>query len=345
MGRIQLTKEGVVAPLAVFSSGLLAPPKLNDPIGAAAFLPASLLGPLPVAPPKLNDPIGAGAAADLLDEEAESLGLVLEPPKLKLPRGAGADLSVAAGVAVLDEEPKENGAGSFLAGASAALGSDDPKEKGVGAATIGVAVPELPKKLGTSPPSVAGGVVVDVGGADGLPSPKLNAGFFDASVDPNSADGAGGLATGVLEPDKEKKPFSSGLRDAWGFSFAEPVESGESGCATIELPAKGEEARGREALRRESGPAEARGTPNPEEPEPVDAAGVPLSLTGAAAADAAGEGAGASTPKLPKLMPEKEGSEIFVCSNSSMSGKSSSLAEYRPPAVGEVAREPCAEAP
>ena len=47
----------------------------------------------------------------------------------------------------------------------------------------------------------------------------------------------------------------------------------------------------------------------------------------------------AGKPKVPKLIPEKEGKGIFACSKSSIGGRSSSRAEYRPFAFGGLALE------
>ena len=287
------------------------------------------------APPKLNDPIGAGVG---LSAAAE----VLPPaPKLKLPIGAGAGLSELC--------PKLIGAASVF-GASIGLDVSDPKEKGVGAATTGVAVPELepdlfPKKFGTSPcpDSLVG--EVEAGGADGLPRPKLKAGLAEPPSEveglggAKSDEGAAGTGVGAFDPEREKNPFSFGVtRDCAGVGA---FVSGESGSATTEVAAKGDDARGRLEFRRESGPPVVRGTPRPEELD------VDFSTAGAAGGgvDFAAGGAGAGTPKFPKLIPPKDGNEILVCCNSSISGRSSSLAEYLPPPLGDVAREPRAEAP
>jgi hypothetical protein len=64
-----------------------------------------------------------------------------------------------------------------------------------------------------------------------------------------------------LAVESEKKPFSSALTGFW--AFAGPELSGESGSATIDPAAKGEEARGRLAFRRDSGPR--AGTPRLED--------------------------------------------------------------------------------
>lgn len=123
--------------------------------------------------------------------------------------------------------------------------------------------------------------------------------------------------------------------------------SGESGSATTEVAARGDDARGRLELRRERGPP-VRGTPRPEDPVLEAGAGPEevFSVDGAGGGGGFGLGAtGAGTPKFPKLIPPKEGNVILVCCNSSISGRSSSLAEYLPPPLGDVARDPCAEAP
>jgi hypothetical protein len=297
---------------------------VKDPIGAG-FLAAGSEA-VEEAPPKLNDPIGAGVEADF---EA-SAGFA---PKLKLPNGAGAGAGVAS--AGVDGLPKENGAAVVL-GVSAGFGA--PKLNGVGAATTGVEVPESgadlrPKKFGTSPESLEG-AGVGAAGADGLPRPKAK-GFLVLSLEaggpPNKAtEGAAGV--GAFEPEREKKPFSFGLTVS--FEGAGALVSGESGSATIDPAAKGEDARGRLAFSLERGPR--AGTPKFE----VEGAAGLLSEE----SDFWGAAAGGRL-KLPNETPLNEGSEILVCSSSSISGKSSSLAENRPPALGEVALDPCAEDP
>jgi hypothetical protein len=299
------------------------PPKVKEPIGAG-FLAAGSEG-VEVAPPKLNDPIGAGAEAGF---EA-SAGLA---PKLKVPKGAGAGAGAGVDSAGVDGLPKENGAAVVL---DVSVDFGAPKLNGVGAATTGVEVPESgadlrPKKFGTSPESLAG-AGVGVGAAEGFPRPKAK-GFLAVSVDeggpPNKAtEGAAGV--GAFEPESEKKPFSLGLTVSFG---AGALVSGESGSATIDPAAKGEDARGRLAFSLESGPR--AGTPKFE----VEGAAGLLSEE----SDFWGAGAGGRL-KLPNETPLNEGSEILVCSSSSISGKSSSLAENRPPALGEVALDPCAE--
>lgn len=116
--------------------------------------------------------------------------------------------------------------------------------------------------------------------------------------------------------------------------------SGESGSATIDPAARGEEARGRLAFNRDSGPR--GGTPRLVE-------GAEGRLRGASAVSFVAvceEGAaGGGRPKLPNVTPVNEGSDILVCSSSSISGRSSSLAENRPPELGDVALDPCAEDP
>jgi hypothetical protein len=304
---------------AAFSSGLA--PKVNDPIGAG-LLAAGSAEAAP-APPKLKDPIGAAVEAGFV----ASAGLA---PKLKLPNGAGA---ASVGVEGL---PKENGAAVVLDVSAAGLGA--PKLNGVGAATTGVEVPESGadlrlKKLGTSPDSLVG--AAGVGAAGGLPSPKLKVDFLAVSLDaagpPNNAAG-GATGVGAFEPEREKKPFSLGLTGSFG--GVGPVVSGESGSATIDPAASGEDALGRLAFSRERGPR--AGTPRLE----VEGAAGLLSES-----DLGAGAAGGGRPKLPNETPLNEGSEILVCSSSSISGRSSSLAENLPPALGEVALDPCAEDP
>ena len=275
----------------------------------------------------MNDPIGAGDLAF-----ADSAGLA---PKLKLPNGAGARAE-SAGVEA-EGLPNAKGAAVGVVADASAAGLGAPKLNGVGAATTGVEVPESgadlrPKKFGTSPESLVG--AGGAGAAEGLPRPKLKVDFLDVSLDaagpPNKGAGAA-LEVGALEPDNEKNPFSLGLTTSLGGTG--PLFSGESGSATIDPAARGEDARGRLAFNRDSGPR--AGTPKLAE----GAAGLLIGSDFVAGA------AGGGRPKLPNETPLKEGSEILVCSSSSISGRSSSLAENRPPALGEVALDPCAEDP
>lgn len=300
---------------AAFSSDLA--PKVKDPIGAG-FLAAGSAA----APPNLKDPIGAGVEAGL----AASAGLA---PKLKPLDGAGDSVGV-------DGLPKEKGAAVVVDSVAPGLGA--PKLNGVGAATTGVEAPESgadlrPKKFGTSPESLVGDA--GAGAAEGLPRPKAKAGFlavsFDAGGPPNKAAAGGAAGVGAFEPVREKNPFSLGLAVSW--EGVGPLVSGESGSATIDPAARGEEARGRLAFRRESGPR--AGTPRFE----VEGA------AGLLREESDFGGAGGGKPKLPNETPLNEGNEILVCSSSSISGKSSSRAEKRPPALGEVALDPCAEDP
>jgi hypothetical protein len=102
----------------------------------------------------------------------------------------------------------------------------------------------------------------------------------------------------------------------------------------MEPDARGEEARGRLELRRDNGPARLVGTVNP---------GVTrCSVEGADCAGVTGAGAAGVLMSPAKLIPEKLGNWILVASKSSMGGRSSSLAEYRPP-LGLTARDPAAE--
>jgi hypothetical protein len=169
-----LTNEGVLEVDAALSSGLA--PNWKEPIGAA-FLAAGSAA--LEAPPKLNDP---KLAAGLSAFPVVSAGLA---PKLKDPSGAVAGLS-AAGAGAAAGLPNENGVSAFAGSVAAGLGT--PKENGVGAATTGVEDPEVgadfrPKKSGTSPDSLAGAAGAGAG-AEGLPSPKANGAFFEASLEP-----------------------------------------------------------------------------------------------------------------------------------------------------------------
>lgn len=187
---------------------------------------------------------------------------------------------------------KPNAGAAGLA-ASSALGR--PKLKGVdagagGGAAAGAAA--LPKKLGT--PFAAGG-------ADGLPIPSDPV-FFAASVRMSLAilvKSGGGLVGVEDEEPRAKNPDASGF--ATGGAGA-PVSGGDSGSATIEPPASGDEALGRLELNRESGPGRPDGTVR------LDAAGCAPELddcAGAAEVDAAGAGLGV---RPAKLIPEKLGS-------------------------------------
>lgn len=154
------------------------------------------------------------------------------------------------------------------------------------------------------------------------------------------------------EDDSAKKPLSSAFRveveaDVEAdLDLDLPTLSGESGSATIEPAARGDEALGRVELRRDSGPPPDRavpfaaGTPRDEEDpvaEVVAGAEGPIRPKREEPASPEAEGVdklaalGGGGGK-PKLIPVKEdGKVILACSSSSISGKSSSLAEYLPP--------------
>lgn len=142
---------------------------------------------------------------------------------------------------------------------SSALGRPKLNPVGTGPAA-GETVPEagadfLPKKSGTDEvPSAEGG-------AEGLPRPKLTA-FLGPSVRislvilENSGGGLAGVEDAVLP--REKKPVASGLAAGTAGVAEAPVSGGDAGSATMDPEARGEEARGRLELSRESGPAPGR---------------------------------------------------------------------------------------
>jgi hypothetical protein len=326
--------EGAVAAVAGLSAGLA--PKLKPPNAGGADFSASAGFEVEAGGAKLKPPDAGAGVLVAGGLEAGSEGFA---PKLKEPIGASFS-DGGAGVV-----PNEKAGAAALIGSAAVSAGLAPKVKGAAAATTGVADPESgadlrPKKSGTPPDSLAGGVEAAGAGAEGLPSPKLNAGFllaFEGAADPNSGAGVEVGAGGFAPPEREKKPFSLGVIVCLG-SLGFCV-SGESGSATMDPAARGEEARGRLALSRDKGPR--AGTPRLE----GAGAGGRLSEVSLFWAGCAVGAAGGGSPKLPNFTPENEGSEILVCSSSSISGKSSSLAEYRPPAEGEVARDPCADEP
>lgn len=142
--------------------------------------------------------------------------------------------------------PKLNG--EDVAGAGGAAGVD------VDAA--------LPKKSGMAAPPLSFGLSA----SDGLPRPSPGpAVFFGASMFPNKAEAggaagceprlekkllAGGLPAGVVEPaagavSGTKPPVAGAAAGGLVGDLGGAAAGGDSGCATRELPARGEEARGR----------------------------------------------------------------------------------------------------
>lgn len=142
---------------------------------------------------------------------------------------------------------------------------------------------------------------------------------------------------GALVPDalvRRKKPSATGCAGFAGGS----EDGGDSGWATIDPAARGDDALGRVET-----PPFMRLT---EPPDSRDDEGmfsdtacfgcegvVPFEVVFASAVEVVG------LLKLPKLIPENDGKGIFACSRSSIGGRSSSLAEYRPVLLGEPARE------
>lgn len=198
---------------------------------------------------------------------------------------------------------------------------------------------ELPKKFGMLLASAfpATGVV----SPDTLleASPNEKDGFLMASVEAGALEKkeevAGGLPAGVVEPAglseadpsavppvRGKIPLAGGGKS---LSLGTGIVGGESGAATIEPAARGDEALGRV----DATPSRAKGPPaRGRLSGGRGAAGVATDFEGAVLVETFSSPEGF---KPAKEMPEKEGNAIFeACSSSSISGKSSSLAEYRP---------------
>ena len=194
-----------------------------------------------------------------------------------------------------------------------------PKLKVDGAWT-GVAVSEdeddlVPKKSGM-PDGVRGRSFSDV---DGLPMPVPNV-FLGPS--PSPANNGGGLA--------ELAALAEGV-DCRGMKpSVVGTAGGDSGCATIDPAASGDDARGRVET-----PFGLSNVP----PDSRAADGTARFVGGCSVGFSTGAGAvavdSAAGAKFPKLMPENEGRGIFACSSSSIGGKSSSLAENRPLPFGD----------
>lgn len=116
-----------------------------------------------------------------------------------------------------------------------------------------------------------------------------------------------------------------------------PDSGGDSGSATIEPDARGEEALGRLELRRESGPGRPEGTASDTGVACVEGEAGWTGVDGTGAVTA-----GVRPSKLIPENPEKLGNWIMVDSSSSIGGRSSSRAEYLP-LLGLTAREPAAD--
>lgn len=206
----------------------------------------------------------------------------------------------------------------------------------------------LPKKLGMLPASAF--PAPDIVSPDTLleESPKEKDGFFAASVEVGALEkkeeAAGGLPAGVVEPvglseadfsvvppEMGKIPLANGDES---LLLGTGIVGGESGAATIEPAARGDEALGRV----DATPSRAKGPPaRGRLSGGRGAAGVVTDFEGIVLLEAF------SSPecfKPAKEMPEKEGNAILEAfSSSSISGKSSSLAEYRPEVGGVWDRE------
>ena len=208
---------------------------------------------------------------------------------------------------------------------------------------VGVVLPEvgcdfLPKKSGTEPLVDCDAGSVD-GWDDGLPNPATEIFCDSPAPTPANRDRAGVLI-GVVEAFTASGNIPPvGGSDAW----AEGSEGGDSGAATIEPEASGDDARGRDELIRERGPEAIRGMPRlsglagggPSRPSrlELDASG------GVRVGVGAGCGGGLDAFMLEKEIPENELKGIFGASSSSIGGRSSSRAENRPEPFGEVALE------
>jgi hypothetical protein len=190
------------------------------------------------------------------------------------------------------------------------------------------------------PSEVSGAEAAETtGGLDGVSKLKLNAGAEElltsdafGTMSANS-DGAveGGAALSALAKSKEVKLLFDVCGTDRGTLELARVCSGESGSAVMDAKASGEEARGR-VLNRLNGPLERAGTGGPKR----SAKEVVEIVTGAFEFDEDSEEVGLGTtggaPRSPKLnVPNRSGAGgRRILSSSSISGKSSSLAEKRP---------------
>lgn len=197
----------------------------------------------------------------------------------------------------------------------------------------------LPKKLGMPPASAF--PAPDAFSSDVLLEASANEkdGLLAASVEvgglEKKEETAGGLPAGVVEPtglseagvsavppEKEKIPLAG---EDESFFLGKGIAGGESGAATIEPVARGDEALGRV----DATPSRAKGPPaRGRLSGGRGAAGVATDFDCTVLLETFSSLEGF---KPAKEMPEKEGNAIFeACSSSSISGRSSSLAEYRP---------------
>lgn len=340
-GEFEVGAGGVAAPkekAALGASAALAgAPKLKAGFSVAG---ASEVGAGGVGVPNENGALGASAAF--------SAGLPnTEPPAGGVVPVEGAPITkvdVTGFSGALGAIPKSKAAGPAAAGAGDAAFA--PKKLGMPPSAAGVAAGAgeallLPKKLGM-PPSVTAG-------AEGLPIPRLD----DLAGGAKKLEPVGLLAGVVLPVGvrllagaaalSEKMPLaaSGSVGAGAGVSF---LVWGESGSATMELAARGELARGRVEMpmrligarpagteRLVAGWGAGAGAGAPMRDESV---GAPL--------DAGMAFFSVPTPAPPKRgieMPAKLVTGILADSSSSISGRSSSRAEKRPPPLGLVARE------
>ena len=229
-----------------------------------------------------------------------------------------------------------------------------PKLK-VGREDVGVAVPELgadflPKKSGT--PLGLAGTGAAVGVEAGLPRPKENSFLAWPCVSVVEYAGgaknedAGGFDVGVVDTAGAKRFAAdlAGIGVSVDLAFPEVCDGGDSGGATTEFEANGEEALGRVDT-----PADNR-VPRPA--AGLDPGTLRFELFAGDVADVAERELGVDSIGCAELdkgvpanplndIPDIGGSGILTCANSSIGGKSSSRAENRPldGSVGEVARE------
>ena len=263
-------------------------------------------------------------------------------PKENPPAG-GAPLGVVDPAASDLGRPKSNVGAAVALGAAFSAGLGAPKLK------VGVAVPEggadfLPKKSGTDP----FGVVED-SVAGGLPRPRPGEAVLAGGAKKEEASGAfgagafGTVREGLGPLMREKKPVSSALG---GAAFSGTAVGGESGWAVIEFAARGDDDRGRVDMaaprsREPFAGGLAAGGPSRLRREPPEGeADCSCTDCGAGLGVEDCSAGGVAAPRLNE-MPEKDGRGILFCSSSSMSGRSSSRAEYRPvvPPLGEGSRE------
>lgn len=376
--------NGAFGASADFSAGAAVAPKLKGAFDVAAGL--SVDG----APNPPNDGLsvaGAGVAAALPNENealeasaglsaagagtaeevpklkppdfGASAGLAAGAPKLKGAFGVSADLSAAG---VVEAAPKLNGPGTTVSGEAVIV---VPNENGAGLTDSAGGLAAIPKSRATTGFAAAGG------GVDDAPPKKLGTAPPDAGVDvgegslPRPVEGldngakkleAGGLPTGVVVPvggvragvdetgAREKKPPGGDLGAVSTFSY-------DSGSAVTELPASGDDARGRL-----DNPELSRGrlVLRPTDGDGTDSEAVGCGTGAGGGTEMRDDSCGGASefcffsssffsvgaPNRGMEIPLNEVSGILVASSSSISGKSSSRAEKRPePAPGLVARD------